>query len=243
MLATIAAWCGCAGTTPSRESRPARFEREVDGPLVEDAPLDPDLAATDAAADAIAWIDQIAEEMRVTRYQGRTEVIVEEGYYAWDCSGMVGWILRRTAPRAFGAVGSRRPLARDFYRAIARAPSNRPSRGWQRVDSIEDVRPGDVFALPRSATSDTDETGHVGFVVSVPEREGALPHAFAMRVADATAVPHADDTRDEDGAGGFGFGTMVVMLDETGDAIGYLWAGPDGPELTPALVLFGRVHR
>ena len=40
---------------------------------------------------------------------------------------MAAWMLERTAPAARSALGADKPLARDFYRTIARARVDAPA--------------------------------------------------------------------------------------------------------------------
>ena len=61
-------------------------------------------------------------------------------------------------------MGVENPLARDFYRAIERAPTDRPARGWQRLTDVATLAPGDLFAwLKPEMFKQRANTGHVGF--------------------------------------------------------------------------------
>ena len=68
-----------------------------------------------------------------------------------------------------------------------------------------------------------------------------LPNVYLARVLDATSLPHQDDTRDSTSEGGFGFGTIAFVTDETGETIGYGWFGSESPGTMPTRVVFGRV--
>ncbi len=203
-----------------------------------------DQARSRATAALLRAIASVRGNLRETRYQARTLVRPRDGLYAWDCSGMTAWFLRRAAPHALRSVGRTRPVARDFYRAIARAPSDRTRGGWQRLAHVRDARPGDVFAWLRSPISTSKVTGHVGFVIGTPVAVEGWPNAFAVRILDATRLPHQDDTRGDDGIGGFGFGTMVFVTDDAGEVQYYGWFGTtygnDERALMPAHVVFGR---
>src|SRR3954452_8095875 len=79
-----------------------------------------------AVANALTGIEH---GLTATKYQHRIAVDARNGIYRWDCSIMAAWILERTAPAARRALGADKPLARDFYRTIKRARTDRPDRG------------------------------------------------------------------------------------------------------------------
>ena len=135
----------------------------------------------------------------------------------------------------------RRARAENFVRTIERAPTTGWRRGWQRIERIGDVRPGDVFTWRRPDGFPSRNTGHVGFVMEVPRRVPGLPHGWVVRVADATGSRHQRDTRRSSGRGGFGIGTLAFLTDGDGHATHYGWGGTlsDGYVVTP--ILFGRV--
>ena len=211
----------------------------------------PEQAATPAGRRLIALLGELRRNVRTTRYQHQFEVRQQEGFYGWDCSLLAAWVLRRAAPVAFRALGEKRPLASDFYRAIDRAPTARGRRGWQRLGHVSKAQPGDVFAWLRSPLSTSKVSGHVGFFVDAPAPVPALPGAFVARIVDATSLPHQADTRANDGVCGFGFGTFLFVTDaagepagpSTGETVAYGWFGTESPGLMPARVIFGRVWR
>ena len=204
---------------------------------------------TRATARILARIDRISDSMRTTRYRHVTVVRRSEGLYAWDCSGMANWILRRDAPRAFAAIGRSRPVASSYWRVIDRAPTAAPRNGWQAIEHIRDVRPGDVFAWrrPPDLLPPSANTGHVGFVIGAPQRvttgRFAALEAYTVRVVDATSLPHGDDTRDPEGEGGFGFGTLLFVTDELGQAFAYGWFGTRSRGVIRTDIVFGRPSR
>ena len=65
---------------------------------------------------------------------------------------------------------------------------------------------------------------------------------YTVRVADATSLPHGDDTRDRDGDGGFGHGTLLFVTDGSGDAWAYGWFGLDSRGVIRTDIVFGRLH-
>ncbi len=217
----------------------------VDGPLPS-APArtePPPAAPTSAAGRVVAVVDQIRSTLVESRYQHATSVRAQDGVYLWDCSGMAAWILRRSAPQALLALGSSRPVARDFVAAIERAPITKPRGGWQRVPRISDVMPGDVFAWRRPRGLPSKNTGHVGIVVDRPLPVAGLPGGWAVRIADSTSSHHQDDSRNDDVDGGFGIGTLVFLTDDQGHATSYGWAGTRSEWYIVTPVVFGRVSR
>lgn len=173
------------------------------------------------------------------RYAHSTRINEPQGLYEWDCSAMVGWFLRRATPQAFASLGRPRPLAVDFYRAIAAAPVASPRRGWLQVPRIADARPGDVLAWPRPRWFRSRNTGHVAFVVGVPR---PVVGGYLVRIADATSLAHQDDTRR--GRTGLGRGTILVTTDALGRGTGYGWFGQGCPDcVIPTHVAIGRAVR
>ncbi len=217
----------------------------IDGPLP-DAPVTSDpqpKPSTKAGTRVVAVLDDIRSSLRASAYQARTVVKPKDGVYDWDCSGMAAWILRRAAPDALRDLASSRPVARDFAAAIARAPTKKARNGWQRIASLADVLPGDVFAWRRQRGLPSKNTGHVGFVVERPLPVPEIPGAWAVRIADSTRGYHQNDSRESDDDGGFGIGTLVFLTDADGNVTHYGWSGTYSEWYIGAHVVFGRVHR
>lgn len=175
-------------------------------------------------------IHRIDQRLRTTRYTHVTRVDERAGRYEFDCSGMAAWVLSRAAPAAHAAVmrhnGRGRPVARDYHDVITAAPKS-PSRGpWLRVGRMADVRTGDIIAWRKPATVVSQNTGHVAFVVAPPQQLDRAGHRYLVRIADATSIPHGDDTRAERKRTGFGYGTILLYLDEPhGEPTGFGWFG------------------
>jgi hypothetical protein len=217
----------------------------IDGPLP-DAPVARETqppAPTKAGERVLAVIDGIEQSLHITSYQARTSVRADKGEFRWDCSGMATWIMRRAAPAALRNLKSSRPVARDFAAAIERAPTKRAKDGWQRIENIADVMPGDVFAWRRPRGMPSKNTGHVGFVVEQPLPVAAIPGAWAVRIADSTRGFHQNDTRANDDDGGFGVGTLLFLTDANGKATHYGWSGTLSEWYVVTPVVFGRLHR
>ncbi|MGE0790834.1 MAG: hypothetical protein AB7S26_34485 [Sandaracinaceae bacterium] len=199
--------------------------------------------ATPAAARIVALLEEIQRTQRDYAYQHRTSVNERLGRYRWDCSGLVSWVLHRASPRAGAAIGQERTTARGIHRLIERAPTGTSRRGWERLEHIEDVRAGDVFAWRTPPGSTSPHTGHTGFLMERPRPVPGLRHAYAIRVADSIVGPHQDDTRPEGTDGGLGFGVFVFLTDGAGHATHFGWHGTRTVAYGRTPVLFGRVHR
>ena len=195
-----------------------------------------------AASRVLARLDKVEASLVTTKYQHRTRVRPREGYYAWDCSAMVSWILQRAAPKAYEAIDRDRPVAISYVRMIKYAPSKRSRDGWKRIAHIEDIRPGDIFAWKRPPDFPSESTGHVGFILSAPRPVPELPGAYKVRIADASSFTHEDDTREESGDGGYGEGTILFHTDGEGQGVAYGWYG-NTTGLIETPIYFGRVTR
>jgi hypothetical protein len=200
-----------------------------------------------AADRVVEVINDIRETLVQSKYQHVTRVRRKEGLYFFDCSGMASWILRRSAPRALETVGrpnGRRPLARHFYRTIARIAPGATRGPWQRLSRIAEAAPGDVLAWIRPDWFPSKSTGHVAFVLERPRTNPGPVPGLIFRIADASKFRHENDTRRK-GETGFGIGTLLVPTDSRGRALGYGWIGSETPSdwVVPTDLVIGRPLR
>ncbi len=202
--------------------------------------------ANKAARKVMALVRRIESRLTRTLYQHVTRVRAKRGIYLWDCSGMANWILRRTAPGARKGLRKWRPLARDFYYAIARSPTKGQRRGWRRLKGPGDIRPGDLFAwLKPPIFRKRKNTGHVGFILSTPQPHPRYRNVWLMRVADASRFRHEKDSRRVGAGGGFGTGIIAFSVQTSGKPVAYGWYGSPQPVNTfvSTRIVFGRVTR
>lgn len=234
-----------AGDAAARQSeRPSPEAFAYTGPI-DDTPasFSPAAPATSAAERLLALADKIDATRTDTQYSHRTRVRRREGLYHFDCSGMMNWMLARVAPKAHAALDRERPVAATYVRVIAKAPVGRGRKGWQRIDDIEGVTAGDVFAWKRPADWPRGgNTGHVGIVLAPPVRAPFIEDAYLVRILDSTRYAHQDDSRAEDGSTGFGTGTILFMADADGHPIGYGWYGALSGGWYRTQVVFGRLR-
>jgi hypothetical protein len=172
-------------------------------------------------------LGRMAETLTESEYSYGLSVNEKRGVYRFDCSGMVQWVLRRSAPIAAITMAHglpQRPLARDFQRRIARAPRDRERGGWRRIARVADLAPGDVVAWLKPVEVDSANTGHVAFVLLPPVLAPGYDNAYLVRIADSSRLLHDDDTRA--GRSGFGFGTILLVADpDNGVPTAYGWVG------------------
>jgi hypothetical protein len=194
---------------------------------VPSAPLLDDRAIDWEQNPVMRRLGRVAETLTESEYSYGLSVNEQRGVYRFDCSGMVQWVLRRSAPIAASTMAHglpQRPLARDFQRRIARAPRDRERGGWRRIARIADLAPGDVVAWVKPAEIDSPNTGHVAFVLLPPVLAPGYENAYLVRIADSSRLLHDDDTRV--GRSGFGFGTILLVADpDNGVPTAYGWVG------------------
>jgi hypothetical protein len=202
----------------------------------------PGFRSSERVMELIARIEQT---LRDSVYAHTTHVDEKRGTYRFDCSGMASWVLKKAARRAHAAVLHRsagaRPLARDFYWAIARTAPGRERYGWQRVARVNQAEPGDVIAWLKPSIVRSANTGHVAFVVEPPREVAGIPNAFLLRIADASSYQHQDDSRAESGRTGYGTGTILVLADpDTGAPAAYGWFGLQSRWVLESKIAIGR---
>lgn len=219
--------------------------------------LAPELGATESAAargprnqQILERVARIAEGLRASKYNHATVVNEREGRYEFDCSGFVTWVLRRTAPGAHATLlarsQKRRPLARDYYWEIAKAPvGDRAPRGVRRIPRIDEAQAGDIVAwLKPELLRHSPHTGHVGFLLERPRPVPELENGFVVRIADASSYQHDEDDRFGSGRTGFGSGVILLVADpETGQPTQYGWFGVRSAYVFETPIAIGRVVR
>jgi hypothetical protein len=183
--------------------------------------------------------------MKETRYVHGIDVHVNKGYYAFDCSGMVDFLLARAAPVARQTVRrglASRPLSADFVRTLARIRPGTEHGGWLRVGAVEEARPGDVVAWLKPKLIRSVNTGHVGILVLAPRVRETGDTAYLLRIADASRLRHQDDTRR--GHDGFGLGTILLQTNlANGAPTGFSFAGSRARNAWGTRIVIGRPLR
>ena len=206
-------------------------------------------AANAATARVMSQLEEIESTLRTAHYRHDTSVNVAQGRYDFDCSGMIAWVLARTAPTAHRATlahsGGSRPLAADYARHILRvADDNRAHDGWRRVARVEDARPGDILAWIKPRIVRSNNTGHIGFVVGQPVRSSTVENGWLVRIADSSSYQHQDDSREGTNRTGFGRGTLLITADpSTGVPRAFGWFGENSSWILETAIAIGRPVR
>lgn len=224
-------------------SRPTPQPFVINGsPKPDSVQWDPGAPATRASKKLLELVEAIDSTRTDTAYSHSTRVRRKQGVYHFDCSGMINWMLERVAPKALATLDRERPVAASYVRVIQKSPTSKSRGGWQRIADIENVEPGDLFAWRRPKEwPKGGNTGHVGIVMAKPAKVQHLDNAYVVRIVDSTRWRHQHDTRGE-GQTGFGMGTILFVVDDTGSPIGYAWFGSESAGWYATDVVFGRVH-
>lgn len=203
--------------------------------------------STSASQRILERVNRIASTLQTSKYNHTTIVDERQGRYEFDCSGFVTWVLRRSAPGAYSSMlgRSKRPLARDYYHELVRAPiGERTPRGVRRIARIDQAEPGDIVAWLKPALLRSPHTGHVGFLLERPRPVPEVEGGFLVRIADASSYQHQDDDRYDSGRTGFGSGTILLVADpETGEPRAYGWFGVYSRWVLETSIAIGRVTR
>jgi hypothetical protein len=191
-------------------------------------------AATRSVSDEAR---RILGSIQSTEYRHATQIDEKKGSYYCDCSGFVGYVLNRTVGKDDGKGplhdGDSRPVAMEYAKFFAAAPTKPGSNRWQHVERLTDARPGDVIAWAH----DKPMPGNTGHVVIVDERPAVEKDGLVrVIVIDSTTKPQVDDTRAE-GTSGIGRGTMWFTVDGDGRPVGYVRGSRDAkPKVEPIAI-------
>jgi len=171
-----------------------------------------------------AEAQRILAAARETTYSHKTSIDEDEGRFDVDCSGFLGYLLRRVAPGArkeLVAATVKRPLAKHFVGFIEGLPDGGTGH-WRRVGRALDLRPGDVVAWLRAPDSRSKDTGHVMLVAGTPVGHGAR---VEIPIFDSTALKHGrGDRRAAGSRTGVGEGTIVLHVDGSGRPVAFRWS-------------------
>jgi hypothetical protein len=166
-----------------------------------------------------------------------------------DCSGLVGYALRRVLKSAYDLVPhptSFKPLAKDYYNYFAGRPSTASTTTnvrWRRIKSVKDLKAGDVIAWLSPQVS--ENTGHVMVVRDTPKAGRAGRNEWLIPIVDSTSTPHAFngayDSR-APGRDGVGRGTIGLKFDAAGAPVAYYWTGGQSPTPVYTKISLGRIE-
>ena len=201
-------------------------------------------------ASSFAWAEATPSSLLAAAQELLTQVAPENTSYkhkepvvrwstdpanpAWchtDCSGLIIALLEHNDPQFDGDafkrwLNARRPTARRFYDAIAEG------KGFQRIEKISDVQPGDIIAMKYQPGG--ENTGHTMLVAGAPHQIAAVEPLsegttqWLVTIIDETGSGHGpNDTRRLEGGkfrSGLGQGEFRLYAHPDGTLAGYAWS-------------------
>ena len=150
-----------------------------------------------------------------------------QGVYKFNCSGMVGWLLREypSLYQEFWDHSGERPQVVNYCDRIAKMEAE-PSEYWERITSIWDVEPGDIIAWKRPMGQyERYPSGHIMVAADKACRSFRSDTEALLTVIDSTKQPHFDDSREVSKKTGLGIGTVGIGIEEDGKPTSYFWRG------------------
>ena len=171
--------------------------------------------------------EHILSTVKSSNYRHAAHVDENRGVYDFDCSGFVNYVLQQTLPDDLAAIKFLanpfgRARAQDYYYYFAGLGSGNVGGGWRGIARPSDLLPGSVIAWLKSPNSDSDDTGHIMIVRTNPVADLKHSNEILVAVIDSTRSPHAQDSR-VNGTTGIGTGIISLVVNTTGNAIGFRW--------------------
>lgn len=184
-----------------------------------------------------------------TSYYSHTTYMNEStGTRRTDCSGLVGYVLKRVLRDAFDKVphpGRAKPLADDYYRYFKTRPtsaSTQSSSRWRRISSVRNLKPGDlvVWTYPSWYAN----TGHIMVVKGYPRQGRTSRGEWIVPIIDSTATPHSYNAYDSRGTRrtGVGYGQIGLKVDSSGAPKAYYWTGGSSKTASYRPIALARVE-
>jgi hypothetical protein len=130
-----------------------------------------------------------------------------------------------------------RPRAFKYYEFF-NSLTPESTAGWRQIDVLREARRGDIIAWRFPTAEEDRNTGHVLFVADTPSADelGIL----TVRVYDAAAEPHSNDTRGN-GENGVGSGFIKFEFSEEGRPTAF-WFAPAWDQYTTLPIVIGRLE-
>jgi hypothetical protein len=192
------------------------------------------------------WVFDNTSENHYAHVHGKADkqVIIHEGKVIsnTDCSGFINNILKTAAPKHYEMVvkfnQGKRPIAATYNDFFAGLDAARSKHGWQGINSVFDLLPGDLIAWksPKYEEYHKGNSGHVMILALLPPTKvegrlvaGKLTRFIELTVVDSSSVTHFPPEqlpqmakqRKRDGVGK---GVIRIILDKNDQPIGY-WEG------------------
>jgi cell wall-associated NlpC family hydrolase len=172
----------------------------------------------------VNFVHKTVATLRYSDYKlGGRKFDTSRGVYVVDCSSFVDHILQRVSPRAYlslvSASGADTPATQHYYEFFTEL-TNGPDNFWNKVEAVDQLRPGDILVFRYKNSRGSETGGHVMVVMDKPIRDSDV---FFVRVADSAPSRHSQDTRQWNEAG-IGIGTLVLKINpRTGRPAAYAW--------------------
>lgn len=183
----------------------------------------PDPLSKSVEKQVVAFVDKTVANLRYSYYKlGGKHFDLSRGIYVLDCSNFVDHILKETSPHAYSslvsATGADAPASQHYYNFFTEL-SNDPDSYWNKVENVDELRPGDILVFRYKNRRGTETGGHVMVVMNKPIRDDDV---FLVRVADSAPSGHSEDTRGR--TSGIGIGTLLLKANSrTGEPSAYAW--------------------
>ncbi|MBD2120983.1 hypothetical protein [Trichocoleus sp. FACHB-262] len=165
---------------------------------------------------------------KASTYSHKTQVNEALGQFNYDCSGFLKYAIARSVPEALRSLQTatvRRPLAKHFVGFVTSLPSGKVVGRWKRIERATDLAPGDIIAWLKPPTVVSDNTGHVMIVRAAIRQHPKRSNEIIIPIIDSTATRHGhSDSRHKAAETGLGTGSIVLVVDDSGKAIGYRWS-------------------
>jgi cell wall-associated NlpC family hydrolase len=181
--------------------------------------------ATVSQKHLVNFVDKTVSTLHYSDYKmGGTKFDPLHGVYVLDCSNFVDHILQTASPLAYSklvsATGTGAPSTQHYY-DFFKDLNSEPTDFWNKVTSVEQLRPGDILVFRNKHSRGRNfGGGHVMVVMDTPTHN---TNVFFVRVADSAPSRHSQDTR-QIHEGGIGIGTLLLKVNPiTGLPNAYAW--------------------
>lgn len=174
----------------------------------------------------IHFIENTMTSLHYSAYQlGGTHFDSSRGIYILDCSSYVDRILQATHPQAYSKLtattGSDKPTTHDYYDFFTHL-SDEPAHYWDKIDTIEQLEPGDLIVFRYKNKVGNEIGGHIMMVMEKPLLN-TNSKSYYVRVTDSAPSAHSQDTRTSH-TSGIGIGTLVLKVNpKTYQPYAYAW--------------------
>ena len=178
-------------------------------------------------------IEELLATTNVTSYQHKTQIDEANGIVRCDCSGLIGYVLRRHFPSAYDALDGveapwrSRPLAVTFYETFHASNEDSRETAWRQIHKLTNVVPGDLIAWRKTTLKKGSTTGHVLMVAGLPKIVGS----------GLVQIRTIDSTRNSERQG-FGAAVRTFTINTAGEPTGYMI----GDQRRVALIAIGRLN-